>query len=484
MDPLKLHEIDEDLTSDEVAQLKFLCMDLIPKKRMETVSDAKDLFIRLEEQSMLDDALLVPELLMTIRRFDLLAILNTSKEKVERDLWQRDPSSKGVSAYRKMLFRLSEDLTEENLHAVKFLLELPKAKRGASSSFLDIMIYMEKQQKLGEENLDELKDILFKCNKHLANKIEEFKNKHQVLNQGGRHPLQEVTNHEFPRGSIPNYEETEMERRRGSSVSEGLVTDSDTLPKEEEDLCYSMNQRPLGYCLIINNYNFKEKSSLRNRTGTDRDKEELTRVFRKMHFLVELRDDLLASDIRDVIKEFTQKDHSAMDAFVCCILSHGDRGTVLGIDGKEVAIRDLTLPFAGCRSLVSKPKLFFIQACQGKDPQKGMWMEDGHVDTTEEETYEEDARAVALQSIPIEADFLIGMATVEYYQSFRHIKDGSIYIQELCRQMDNFCPRKEDILSILTKVNREVSSKVLNGYNKQMPEPRYTLTKKLVLPMD
>lgn len=46
-----------------------------------------------------------------------------------------------------------------------------------------------------------------------------------------------------------------------------------------------------------------------------------------------------------------------------------------------------------------------------------------------------------------------------------------------------FFDRKEDILSILTKVNREVSLKRLRG-RKQMPEPRYTLTKKLVLPMD
>ncbi len=31
MDLQKFHKIDENLTSGEVAQLKFLCMDLIPK---------------------------------------------------------------------------------------------------------------------------------------------------------------------------------------------------------------------------------------------------------------------------------------------------------------------------------------------------------------------------------------------------------------------------------------------------------------------
>lgn len=100
MDPKKFHEIDEDLTSSDVALLKFLCMDLIPKKRLETVIDAKDLFLRLDEQTLLDDGLLVPELLITIGRLDLLVILGTTKEEVERELLERNDSSKGVSAYR------------------------------------------------------------------------------------------------------------------------------------------------------------------------------------------------------------------------------------------------------------------------------------------------------------------------------------------------------------------------------------------------
>uniref|UniRef100_A0A672M2J2 DED domain-containing protein n=1 Tax=Sinocyclocheilus grahami TaxID=75366 RepID=A0A672M2J2_SINGR len=134
MDPHKFHKIDENLTCSEVAQLKFLCMDLIPKKRLETVTDAKELFLRLEEQALLDDGLLIPELLITIGHLDLLGILEMSKDDVERNLLQRDMSSKGVSDYRKMLFRISEDMTEENLRAVKFLVELPRSKLGTSAS--------------------------------------------------------------------------------------------------------------------------------------------------------------------------------------------------------------------------------------------------------------------------------------------------------------------------------------------------------------
>lgn len=160
-----------------------------------------------------------------------------------------------------------------------------------------------------------------------------------------------------------------------------------------------------------------------------------------MHFIVEVLDDLTASDIKDVIKSFAKKDHTRMGAFVCCVLSHGEKGAVFGIDGNLVEIRELTLPFAECLTLLRKPKLFFIQACQGSKAQNGVWASDGQVNDTEEGIFEEDAYNPALSSVPIEADFLIGMATVEHYQSFRHTREGSIYIQELCRQLELFCPR-------------------------------------------
>jgi caspase 8 len=67
-------------------------------------------------------------------------------------------------------------------------------------------------------------------------------------------------------------------------------------------------------------------------------------------------------------------DHKAYDCFVCCILSHGALGTVYGTNGEPVQIKDLTGHFTPTKSptLATKPKLFFIQACQGNESQKGM----------------------------------------------------------------------------------------------------------------
>ncbi|XP_060724635.1 caspase-8 isoform X1 [Tachysurus vachellii] len=491
MDLNKLHKIDEELTKSEVAALKFLCMDHLGRKRLESVKDAKDLFLRFTEQDLLMDKLFLPDLLYTIRRYDLLPILDTNKTHVSKQL---EYQSSGVSLYRKMLYELSENVTDENLRDIKFLLHnLPKAKM-ASATFLEVLAEMEKTEMLGKDNLGALEHVLSNCSKELAYRVQRFKKASEITNPVYiSTPGQDEENHlpvqpqdEF----LPNMSIAETNPEFSpvtSSLSiESMDTDSqkfqasETSPANEinVDDCYPMTQRPVGYCLIINNHIFHPSSNLGERKGTHADKDSLTEVFQRMHFKVEERRDLLSSDMLKTVKEFSEKDHSKMDAFVCCILSHGEKGTVLGTDGKPVLIRDLTKPFACCKMLTGKPKLFFIQACQGNKLQS-VWDEDG----TEDDQFEYDAERAVLKSVPIEADFLIGMATVESYKSFRHVKTGSIFIQELCKYLQLGCSRNEDILSILTRVNSSVSEKELN-YCKQMPEPRYTLTKKLVLPMD
>lgn len=97
MDLNKLHEIDEQLTKSEVAALKFLCMDHLGRKQLETMKDAKDLFLRLSEQALLEDELFLLDLLYTIGRYDLLHVLGTNTKNVTVLLQTR---RSGVSVYR------------------------------------------------------------------------------------------------------------------------------------------------------------------------------------------------------------------------------------------------------------------------------------------------------------------------------------------------------------------------------------------------
>lgn len=104
-----------------------------------------------------------------------------------------------------------------------------------------------------------------------------------------------------------------------------------------------------------------------------------------------------------LMKDIQIMDHSQHNALVVCILSHGGeqfvyrndrRGDarrprpqdvpvqgnfVFGTDDKPVPIRYLTMYFRAsvCKTLADKPKLFFIQACQGEDMQTGKYKFNG-----------------------------------------------------------------------------------------------------------
>lgn len=99
----------------------------------------------------------------------------------------------------------------------------------------------------------------------------------------------------------------------------------------------------------------------------------LDETFLKLGFIVTIYKDLTAKDMAAVMHGLSTLDHSKYNAVVVCILSHGDEHVVFGVDGVPKPIRDLTMYFRSskCRSLADKPKLFFIQACQGKTRQTG-----------------------------------------------------------------------------------------------------------------
>uniref|UniRef100_A0A3P9BXE6 Caspase-8 n=1 Tax=Maylandia zebra TaxID=106582 RepID=A0A3P9BXE6_9CICH len=242
---------------------------------------------------------------------------------------------------------------------------------------------------------------------------------------------------------------------------------------------YRNTVRPVGLCVIINNKNFKDGSQ---RRGTDKDARNLAEVFKCLGFRVLMCEDLnkdqmdqaltfVASlaDMSHFVDPQQVLEHG--DAFICSILSHGKKGVVLGTDRNPLPIKEITRKFRGCDQsvLTGKPKVFLIQACQGSNIQHGVQLMETDDDTSP-------------LTIPEEADVLVAMATVEDHAALRHIVDGSWFVQSLCEQLKERCPRGEDIVSILHYVNDDVAHRETSSLAKQMPEVRFTLRKKLVLP--
>ncbi|NXE91840.1 CASP8 protein, partial [Menura novaehollandiae] len=473
----QLLRVSEELDAAELAALKFLSREHVPRRRLEAARSPHDLFEALQEKGVLESGNLafLRELLYCIGRIDLLgAHLGSSREQVEREL--RVPGGARVPPHRYLLFQLSEEITEDELMSFKLLLdkELPKSKLTPETTMLDIFTEMEKKGLLGKDNLSMLKSVCEKINISLWNRIEDGLN---LLGQ------EEMLITEEERGSTGGPE--------GYLVSSVVPDPPGSCNDSSLQLeAYRMTSRPCGVCLILNNHNFAkaregvlEHKHLKDRNGTDVDAAALRNVFSKLHFRIEEYRDLTADEIRKTVNIFRCEDHEDKDCFVCCILSHGKKGIIYGVDGQEVPIRELTTSFTvqNCNSLAGKPKVFFIQACQGDAFHEGVTIE---TDSGERDSsVKRDAR-IQLDCIPAEADFLLGMATLQDYVSYRSPKDGTWYIQALCQHLEYGCPRGEDVLTILTAVNQEVSSRTCErDAKKQMPQPSFTLRKRLIFPV-
>ncbi|XP_008050480.1 caspase-10-like, partial [Carlito syrichta] len=164
----------------------------------------------------------------------------------------------------------------------------------------------------------------------------------------------------------------------------------------------------------------------------------LSHVFQWLGFSVSKHDNLTKACLEKVLEKYkSHPDHAGADCFVFCVLTHGNLGTVYSTDEAPIPIREIMSYFTAqqCPGLAKKPKLFFIQACQGSEIQPYVSIE---ADAVNPENTEQCSIG---DSIPTEADFLLGLATVPGYKSFRHKKEGSWYIQSLCSHLKKLVPR-------------------------------------------
>lgn len=214
---------------------------------------------------------------------------------------------------------------------------------------------------------------------------------------------------------------------------------------------YNMCHRDRGLCLIIENEIFSSQKaatrSLGRRHGSNVDAEQLISVFNILGFNVVHRKDLTVRATVDVLRQASQLDHTNNDCFVCIVLTHGDHGELYAHDGKYTL--DLLFKhFVGhhCPTLCGKPKLFFIQACQGSKLDDGVLVRQSR----------DSVDAVSYFKIPSYADFMIAYSTIPGFYSFRNTEKGSWFIRALCQVLEKYY-MEHDLLTMMTIVSQRVA---------------------------
>ncbi|KAL1117754.1 hypothetical protein AAG570_004069 [Ranatra chinensis] len=235
-----------------------------------------------------------------------------------------------------------------------------------------------------------------------------------------------------------------------------------------------MNHKKRGVALLFNFETF-DVPQMARRSGTSADAENLRLQLCRLNFDVRTYNDLKVDELFNIIEAVSKEDHTDCDCFLMCVLTHGEEGVLYA---KDTCYKPdglwLTFTATNCPSLAGKPKLFFIQACQGSQLDSGVQLRtqtDGSSDR---------------YKIPTFADLLIAYSTLPGFFAWRNTTKGAWFVQALCKELE-INAYTVDILTLLTFVNRRVAvefeSNVPNDHHmhakKQISFITYTLTRVL-----
>ncbi|XP_063404513.1 cell death protein 3-like [Mytilus trossulus] len=265
---------------------------------------------------------------------------------------------------------------------------------------------------------------------------------------------------------------TTKEMFRELEISSGL---KNNVIHESPMAKYKMTAQPRGIAVIINNELFD--GQLEDREGTNKDSEQLAKLLTDLKFKVDSHHNLTAEQMINIARASAQLNHTDYDCFVFCVLTHGANGVLYGKDEISVEIQQIIdfYQSSRCPSLAGKPKMFFIQACQGISSQAGQ--------TLPTDTINIDQDTSRKETIPNEADILVNFSTVTGCVSFRCPQNGTWFINSLVENLRKYS-KYRDVITIITKVNEDVGRKSLqegSKTHKQIPIFKSTLCKHVFL---
>ncbi|KAL7740775.1 hypothetical protein ACLKA6_012389 [Drosophila palustris] len=211
---------------------------------------------------------------------------------------------------------------------------------------------------------------------------------------------------------------------------------------------YKMSHKSRGLALIFSHENFDK---LERRPESDVDHKHLTEVLHQLGFSVKSYKDLRHEELKKEIANAAEQDHTARDCILVAILTYGESDLVSAKD-KFYKVADIWSAFTPdkCPTLAGKPKIFIVEANQGKCRDSGYRFQTkmGHTQS--------DGDSCSNYKIPLHADFLVAFSTIPDYSSWSDSVQGSWFIKSLCNEL-SASAKNLDLLMLLTFVAQRVA---------------------------
>lgn len=252
---------------------------------------------------------------------------------------------------------------------------------------------------------------------------------------------------------------------------------------------YRMNHKHRGLVL----YFYQKDYSLQgmcSRTA-DGDVERLSELFNSFGYIVKIEVDKTETEVREILKSTANQDFSEQDSLIVIFSGHGVAGKLFLKEG-FIYTNEIWDPFTtlNVKTLIGKPKIFFISACRGHLHDKGSVGEfrlPGDsvecVNQSDVVTNFETASKGPL-TIPTKADILAVFSSAMDYVSIVDIAQrGTFFLIALYNEL-NRLEKEESIMDIIYRLNENLGKRITKDLKaeKQMSFVLSSLTKEFYFP--
>ncbi len=236
---------------------------------------------------------------------------------------------------------------------------------------------------------------------------------------------------------------------------------------------YKMDHGKRGIALVINIRAYNPNPyNLEERTWSEPDVENLKKTLEYLEFDLRFYENLKANEIREETQKIGDEDHTDSDCFLCVIMSHGIDDKIVASDNEEISFMEIMDHIKSCGSLDNKPKLFFFQACRGKNkmapknhrPDSGVSKSlentpDDHKDEGTNNNKTNNLKQIT-SYIENEADLLVYYSTIPDHYAHGTVAEGTFFIKSVCEQLNEAyknLPNNISFLEMSANINKSVS---------------------------
>lgn len=248
---------------------------------------------------------------------------------------------------------------------------------------------------------------------------------------------------------------------------------------------YKLTDNPRGICLIFNNRTFPSMPG-KDRPGSELDLQRMQILFEEFKFQVHTFVDQPSYMILGLLDTFAHEEVvDGHQAFVVILMSHGELNHIYGNDYNQVKLQDIFEKFnnANCPKLRERPKMFFIQACRGDQPDNGTVGRNPITECFGDDGVQSDAGVFVGRShsgsgdamkpqerrISSWSDMYIAYAVVEGYESLRDLNTGSWFMKAVFDVMAHKA-HNQDLDTLMEYVSERVLERARVDGQRQCPE--------------